>query len=245
MENFIDENQTPTTKMLYEGKAKQIFETPEEDKVIVHYKDDASAYNGIKRAQITNKGVLNNKISSIIYKKLEEFGVKTHFIRRIDDRNQLCKKVQVFPLEVIVRNRAAGSMAVRLGLEEGMKFNNVIFEYCYKNDELDDPLINEHHAVALGLSTYEEMEKIHDLANTINKYLIQIFNEIDVVLVDFKVELGRLPDGTLGLSDEISPDTCRLWDANTMECIDKDRFRRDLGRVAEAYNEILNRLSKL
>ena len=245
MENFIDENQTPTTKMLYEGKAKQIFETPEEDKVIVHYKDDASAYNGIKRAQITNKGVLNNKISSIIYKKLEEFGVKTHFIRRIDDRNQLCKKVQVFPLEVIVRNRAAGSMAVRLGLEEGMKFNNVIFEYCYKNDELDDPLINEHHAVALGLSTYEEMEKIHDLANTINKYLIQIFNEIDVVLVDFKVEFGRLSDGTLVLSDEISPDTCRLGDANTMECMDKDRFRRDLGRVAEAYNEILNRLSKL
>ena len=187
MENFIDENQFPTTKMLYEGKAKQIFETPDEDKVIVHYKDDASAYNGIKRAQITNKGVLNNKISSIIYQKLGEYGVKTHFIRRIDDRNQLCRKVQVFPLEVIVRNRAAGSMATRLGLEEGMKFDNVIYEYCYKNDELDDPLINEHHAVALGLSTYEEMEKIHELASRINKYLIEIFSQIGVVLVDFKV----------------------------------------------------------
>ena len=245
MENFIDENQFPTTKMLYEGKAKQIFETPDEDKVIVHYKDDASAYNGIKRAQITNKGVLNNKISSIIYQKLGEYGVKTHFIRRIDDRNQLCRKVQVFPLEVIVRNRVAGSMATRLGLEEGMKFDNVIYEYCYKNDELDDPLINEHHAVALGLSTYEEMEKIHELASRINKYLIEIFSQIGVVLVDFKVEFGRLSDGSLVLSDEISPDTCRLWDAKTMECMDKDRFRRDLGRVAEAYNEILNRLSKL
>lgn len=245
MESYIDENQVPTTKMLYEGKAKQIFETPEEDKVIVHYKDDASAYNGIKRAQITNKGILNNKISSIIYKKLEEYGINTHFIRRIDDRNQLCKKVQVLPLEVIVRNRAAGSMAVRLGIEEGMIFKNTIYEYSYKNDDLDDPLINEHHAVALGISTYEEMNRIHEIAVKINQYLIEIFSQIGVVLVDFKVEFGRLQDGTLVLSDEISPDTCRLWDARTLECLDKDRFRRDLGRVAEAYYEILNRLSKL
>lgn len=240
----IDADGMPQSTMLHEGKAKQVFATSEEAKIIIHYKDDASAYNGIKRAQITNKGMLNNKISSIIYKKLDEAGVRTHFIERIDDRNQLCLKVDVIPLEVIVRNRAAGSMARRLGLEEGMKPDNVIYEYCYKNDELDDPIINEHHAVALKLSTYEEMEQIHQLTMKINDLLTDIFAKIGVILVDFKIEFGRLADGSLVLSDELSPDTCRLWDADTNERLDKDRFRRDLGRVGEAYEEILSRLSK-
>lgn len=241
----IDANCIPHCTMLYEGKAKQIFVTDDPSRVIVHYKDDASAYNGIKRAQITNKGILNNKISSIIYGLLEKEGIKTHFIERLDDRNQLCQRVQVIPVEVIVRNRAAGSMARRLGLEEGMKPDNVIYEYCYKNDDLDDPIINEHHAVALGLSTYEEMEEIHRLTVRINELLIDMFARIGVMLVDFKIEFGRLADGSLVLSDELSPDTCRLWDADTQERLDKDRFRRDLGRVGEAYEEILNRLSKL
>lgn len=244
--NFnIDAQGVPQSTMLYEGKAKQVFMTEDPSRVIIHYKDDASAYNGIKRAQITNKGIWNNKISSIIYRHLEEDGIKTHFIERIDDRNQLCLRVDVIPIEVIVRNRAAGTMARRLGLQTGMKPANVIYEYCYKNDELDDPLINEHHAVALGLSTYEEMEKIHNLAVRINSLLIDLFAKVGIILVDFKIEFGRMPDGSLVLSDELSPDTCRLWDADTQEILDKDRFRRDLGRVGESYGEILKRLSNL
>lgn len=240
---FIDV--IPQSEMLYEGKAKQIFATEEADKVIVHYKDDTSAYNGIKRAQITNKGILNNKISSIVYAFLMQVGIKTHFIKRIDERNQLCYKKRVIPIEVIVHNYAAGSLARRLGLDEGLKFSNVIYEYCYKNDELDDPIINEHHAVALGLSTYDEIDEIHAVTEEINNILIKLFDSIDVILVDFKIEFGRMDDGTLVLSDELSPDTCRLWDKNTQERMDKDRFRRDLGRVGEAYEEILNRLSKV
>ncbi len=240
----INSDGMPQGELIYEGKAKQIFKTEDADKVLIHYKDDASAYNGIKRAQITNKGILNNKISAIIYKKLEAAGIRSHFIERIDDRNQLCYRVKVIPLEVIVRNRAAGSMAVRLGLEEGMKPANVIYEYCYKNDELDDPIINEHHAVALGLSTYEEIDEIHAITVRINEILLDIFANIGVTLVDFKIEFGRLPNGELVLSDELSPDTCRLWDADTNERLDRDRFRRDLGRVGEAYEEILNRLSE-
>lgn len=245
MQYHIDENSTPSSEMLYEGKAKQIFATGLPGQVIVHYKDDASAYNGIKRAQITNKGVFNNKISSIIYSYLEKSGIRTHFLKRLDDRNQLCLKVDVIPIECIVRNRAAGSMAQRLGLEEGMKPENVIYEYCYKNDELDDPIINEHHAVALGLSTYEEMEEIHRLTVRINELLVDLFESIGILLVDFKIEFGHLPDGSIVLSDELSPDTCRLWDADTNEKLDKDRFRRDLGRVGEAYSEILKRLNNI
>lgn len=241
----IDARGIPQGKMLYEGKAKQIFMTDDPLRVVVHYKDDASAYNGIKRAQITNKGILNNKISAIIYAYLEKEGIKTHFIERLDDRNQLCLRVEVIPIEVVVHNRAAGSMARRLGLDEGMKPDNTIYEYCYKNDDLDDPLINEHHAVALGLSTYDEMKTIHLLAGRINILLTGLFAQIGVTLVDFKIEFGRLPDGSLVLSDELSPDTCRLWDADTQERLDKDRFRRDLGRVGEAYGEILRRLSNL
>ena len=241
----IDEKGMPMTEMLYEGKAKQVFATGNPEVIIIHYKDDASAYNGIKRAQIANKGEWNNKISSIIYERLEKEGIKTHFIRRIDDRNQLCKRVKVIPIEVIVRNRAAGSMARRLGLPEGMQPKNTIYEYCYKNDELNDPLINEHHAVALGISTYEELDEIHGITERINCLLTEMFARIGVTLVDFKIEFGRTVDGTLVLSDELSPDTCRLWDADTQEKLDKDRFRRDLGRVGEAYNEILSRLSRL
>ena len=241
----IDEKGMPMTEMLYEGKAKQVFATGNPEVIIIHYKDDASAYNGIKRAQIANKGEWNNKISSIIYERLEKEGIKTHFIRRLDDRNQLCKRVKVIPIEVIVRNRAAGSMARRLGLPEGMQLKNTIYEYCYKNDELNDPLINEHHAVALGISTYEELDEIHGITERINCLLTEMFARIGVTLVDFKIEFGRTADGTLVLSDELSPDTCRLWDADTQEKLDKDRFRRDLGRVGEAYNEILSRLSRL
>ena len=241
----IDEKGMPMTEMLYEGKAKQVFATGNPEVIIIHYKDDASAYNGIKRAQIANKGEWNNKISSIIYERLEKEGIKTHFIRRIDDRNQLCKRVKVIPIEVIVRNRAAGSMARRLGLPGGMQPKNTIYEYCYKNDELNDPLINEHHAVALGISTYEELDEIHGITERINCLLTEMFARIGVTLVDFKIEFGRTADGTLVLSDELSPDTCRLWDADTQEKLDKDRFRRDLGRVGEAYNEILSRLSRL
>lgn len=245
MQIAIDSNGVPESQMLYEGKAKQIYATQSPDEVIVHYKDDATAYNGIKRAQITNKGILNNKISSIIYTLLEKEGIHTHFLKRIDDRNQLCRKVQIIPVEVIVRNRAAGSMARRLGLDEGMKFSNVIYEYCYKNDELDDPIVNEHHIVALGLSTYDEMAEIHRRTVRINELLMTLFAKIGVELIDFKIEFGRLPDGALVLSDELSPDTCRLWDADTQERLDKDRFRRDLGKVGEAYEEILSRLSQL
>ena len=230
----IDEKGMPMTEMLYEGKAKQVFATGNPEVIIIHYKDDASAYNGIKRAQIANKGEWNNKISSIIYERLEKEGIKTHFIRRIDDRNQLCKRVKVIPIEVIVRNRAAGSMARRLGLPEGMQPKNTIYEYCYKNDELNDPLINEHHAVALGISTYEELDEIHGITERINCLLTEMFARIGVTLVDFKIEFGRTADGTLV-----------LWDADTQEKLDKDRFRRDLGRVGEAYNEILSRLSRL
>ncbi len=232
--------------LLYNGKAKQIFATDNPDNVIVYYKDDASAYNGIKRAQITNKGVLNNKISSIIYKYLEENGIKTHFISRVDDRNQLClRKEVIIPIEFITRNIAAGTMARRLGLEVGTKFDTPIYEYCYKNEELGDPLINQHHAVALKLSNYDELSKINALMNKINNLLITLFEKIDIILVDFKIEFGYLPDGSLVLSDELSPDTCRLWDINTHESLDRDRFRRDLGRVAEAYEIILNRLTSL
>ena len=232
-------------EMLYEGKAKQVFETSDADLVIIRYKDDATAYNGIKRAQITNKGVLNNKISSIVYQKLEEHGVKTHFVKQLNDREQLCRRKEVIPLEFIARNRAAGSMAKRLGLEEGQVLSVPIYEICYKNDQLGDPIINESHAVALGLSNTLELAEAMNTLRQINEYLIALFNKINISLVDFKIEFGRLPNGTLILADELSPDTCRLWDTTTLERLDIDRFRRDLGRVGEAYEEILNRLSHM
>lgn len=231
-------------ELLYEGKAKQVFATDDPELIVIRYKDDATAYNGIKRAQIANKGMLNNKISSIIYQHLEKAGIKTHFVKQLNDCEQLCKKVNVIHLEFIVRNLAAGTMARRLGLEEGTMLPTTVYELCYKNDELSDPLINYTHAVALGLSNFKELEETHALTEQINTILIELFQHIGIRLVDFKIEFGHTGDGILVLSDEISPDTARLWDIATHEKLDKDRFRRDLGRVGEAYTEILTRLTQ-
>ena len=232
-------------EMLYEGKAKQVFRTDDPERVIIRYKDTATAFNNIKKATIENKGVLNNAISTILFKELEKAGVKTHYIETLNDRDQLCRKVSVIPLEVIVRNVIAGSMAHRLGIEEGTQPANTIFDICYKRDELGDPLINDHHAVALGVVTYEELERIYGMAARINEILKSLFARMNITLVDFKIEFGRTSEGEIVLADEVSPDTCRLWDMTTGERLDKDRFRRDLGRVREAYEEILARLKKI
>ncbi len=228
--------------MLYEGKAKQVFATDDKDLIVIHYKDDATAFNGIKKAQISKKGILNNEITTILFDELIKEGVPTHFVKKLNDRDQLCKKVKIFPLEVIVRNIIAGSMAKRLDIAEGTKITNTVYELCYKNDKLGDPLINEHHAVALGVASYEELKTIYDLTMKINEILKTIFASINITLVDFKIEFGKTSDGTIVLADEISPDTCRFWDATTNDKLDKDRFRRDLGKVIEAYEEILSRL---
>lgn len=232
-------------EMLYEGKAKQVFLTDDEDRIIIHYKDAATAFNNIKKATIENKGVLNNAISTLIFEHLIAAGVKTHYIETLNDRDQLCRRVDIIPLEVIVRNTIAGSMAQRLGIEEGTKPSNVIFDICYKKDELGDPLINDHHAVALGIVTYEELNRIYAMTAKINEVLTDLFKRMNINLVDFKIEFGRTSDGEIVLADEVSPDTCRLWDMSTNEKLDKDRFRRDLGKVREAYEEILARLQKI
>lgn len=229
-------------KLLYEGKAKKIYQTEDENIVRIYYKDDATAFNGIKKASITNKGILNNQITEILFTKLGEKGIPTHFIKRLDDRSQLCQKVQIVPLEFIVRNYIAGSMAKRLRIKEGTKAPNTILEICYKNDELGDPLINDHHAVALGLCTYEDLETMYTLTTEINTILSTLFDREGIILVDFKIEFGKNQFGDILLADEISPDTCRLWDKNTLEKLDKDRFRRDLGSIEEAYIEILSRI---
>ncbi len=231
--------------MLYEGKAKQVYATDDPDLIVIHYKDAATAYNNIKKATIANKGVLNNRISTIIFEFLHKAGIETHYIETLNDRDQLCRKVSIIPLEVIVRNYVAGSMAKRLGLEEGLKPENVIFDICYKADELGDPLINDHHAVALGVVTYEELNYIYEVTGKLNKILIDLFAKMGINLIDFKIEFGRTSDGKIILADEVSPDTCRLWDMKTNEKLDKDRFRRDLGHVIEAYEEICARLEKL
>lgn len=228
---------------LYEGKAKQIYSTTNQEQIIIHYKDDATAFNGVKRAQISNKGILNNKISELIFDILEREAIPTHFIKRLDERNQLCKKVDIIQLEVIVRNVIAGSMAKRLNIEEGTKPTNTIIEICYKNDDLQDPLINDDHAVALGVVSYEDLAVIYDLTKRINQILLAVFEAQGIDLVDFKIEFGKTSDGQIVLADEISPDTCRLWDAKTKQKLDKDRFRKDLGSIEEAYCEILKRLS--
>ncbi|SCK04104.1 Phosphoribosylaminoimidazole-succinocarboxamide synthase [uncultured Clostridium sp.] len=227
---------------LYEGKAKQIFRTDNEENVIVHYKDDATAFNGEKKAQIQNKGVLNNQITSMIFEMLNKNGIKTHFIEKLNDRDQLCKRVEIVPLEVIVRNIAAGSMAKRLGLEEGFKLKTTVFELSYKDDSLGDPLINDYHAVGIGATTFEELNKIYEMTAKINELLKEFFKKQNIDLIDFKIEFGRLPSGEVVLADEISPDTCRFWDSTTGEKLDKDRFRRDMGNVEEAYVEILKRI---
>ncbi|MDR2068731.1 MAG: phosphoribosylaminoimidazolesuccinocarboxamide synthase [Spirochaetaceae bacterium] len=232
--------------VLYEGKAKKVFAASRDDLVIIHYKDDATAFNGEKKGQIADKGVLNNKIASSLFELLESSGVPTHFIARKSDRDMVCKKVRIIPLEVIVRNAAAGSMAKRLGLAEGTPLKTTVFELSYKDDALGDPLINEYHAVAIGASTFEEIEAIRDITFRVNRILSAFFLKRGIRLIDFKLEFGRVEAGAgagqLVLADEISPDTCRFWDAETNEKLDKDRFRRDLGKVKEAYAEILNRV---
>jgi phosphoribosylaminoimidazole-succinocarboxamide synthase len=231
------------TTFMYEGKAKRVFTTENPDEVLVYYKDDATAFNGEKKGQISEKGVLNNSITTMLFELLEKSGVKTHFIKKLSDREQLCKKVEIVPVEVIVRNVAAGSMAKRLGLEEGTALKTTTFEICYKNDELGDPLINDYHAVAIGLATFDELNKIYEMTAKVNDVLKEFFLKQNIKLIDFKLEFGRY-HGEIILADEISPDTCRLWDATTNEKLDKDRFRRDLGNVTEAYVEIFNRISK-
>jgi len=231
-------------EMLYEGKAKQVFLTDDPERIIIHYKDAATAFNNIKKATIENKGVLNNAISTLIFKELQKAGIPTHYIETLNDRDQLCRRVSIIPLEVVVRNVIAGSMAQRLGIEEGTKPSNVIYDICYKKDELGDPLINDHHAVALGVVTYDELERIYAMTARVNEVLMALFAKMNINLIDFKIEFGKTSDGEIVLADEVSPDTCRLWDASTNEKLDKDRFRRDLGRVREAYEEILERLKK-
>ncbi|EEH98686.1 phosphoribosylaminoimidazolesuccinocarboxamide synthase [Clostridium tertium] len=230
-------------EMMYEGKAKKIYATEKADEVIVYYKDDATAFNGEKKGQIEEKGVLNNSITSMIFEMLNENGIKTHFIEKLSEREQLCKKVEIVPLEVIVRNVAAGSMAKRLGLEEGFELKTTVFELSYKDDSLGDPLINDYHAVGIGATTFEELNKIYEMTAKINDLLKEFFIKQNIRLIDFKLEFGRY-NGEILLADEISPDTCRFWDATTGEKLDKDRFRRDLGNVKDAYVEILNRIQK-
>ncbi|MGL5260724.1 MAG: phosphoribosylaminoimidazolesuccinocarboxamide synthase [Lachnospiraceae bacterium] len=227
--------------LLYEGKAKKVFTTEDPDMLIVDYKDDATAFNGEKKGTIMGKGVVNNRMSNHVFKILEEKGVPTHLVEEISDRETLVKKVEIVPLEVIVRNIAAGSFSKRLGVEEGVVFDAPTVEFSYKNDELGDPLINSYFAVALKLATWEEIKIIEEYAFKVNEVLKEYFLKADMKLVDFKIEFGRF-HGKIILADETSPDTCRLWDVHTNEKLDKDRFRRDLGNVEEAYNEVFKRL---
>ncbi|MBU3216444.1 phosphoribosylaminoimidazolesuccinocarboxamide synthase [Clostridium estertheticum] len=229
--------------LLYEGKAKKMFSTDNKDEIRVYFKDDATAGNGAKKGQIEKKGILNNSITTMLYELLEKKGIKTHFIKKINDREQLCKKVEIVPLEVIIRNVAAGSMAKRYGIVEGSKLKIPVIELSYKNDDLGDPLINDYHAVAMDLTTFEELGEIYTMAFKINDILRELFLKKGINLIDFKLEFGRFNDEVI-LADEISPDTCRFWDVETGEKLDKDRFRRDLGNVTEAYEEILSRITK-
>lgn len=231
------------TTQLYEGKAKKVYATEDPALVIVSYKDDATAFNGLKKGTIAGKGVINNKMSNMLMQMLEKHGVATHFVEELSDRDTVVKKVSIVPLEVIIRNISAGSFAKRYGVEEGIVFAEPTIEFSYKNDDLGDPLINSYHALALGLATKEEIETIKNMAFTINRVLKEYFAKLNVTLVDFKLEFGRLPDGTIVLADEISPDTCRFWDSTTGEKLDKDRFRRDLGGVEDAYQEMMRRLT--
>jgi len=227
---------------LYEGKAKKVFATSDENLCIVSYKDDATAFNGEKKGTILGKGVINNRLTNRLMLLLTEKGIPTHFVEELNDRETLVKKVSIVPLEVIIRNISAGSFAKRYGVEEGIVFKNPTIEFSLKDDALGDPLINDYHALALGLATEKEIETIKTYAFKINDILKAFLLEHDIELVDFKLEFGRLPDGTIVLADEISPDTCRFWDVNTHEKLDKDRFRRDLGGVEDAYNEVMRRL---
>ncbi|MCT4619310.1 MAG: phosphoribosylaminoimidazolesuccinocarboxamide synthase [Marinisporobacter sp.] len=229
--------------MLYEGKAKKVFKTNDEKRYIVEYKDDATAFNGVKKGTIHDKGIVNNKMSALLFKILEEKGVPTHFEELLSDREMLVKAVKILPLEVIIRNVAAGSLSKRLGIEEGKELKETVLEFCYKNDELGDPIINDYHVYAMELATKEQVEKVKEYTFKVNEVLKGFFLEKGLKLIDFKLEFG-LFEGKVILADEISPDTCRLWDAETNEKMDKDRFRRDLGNVEETYQAVLKRLGE-
>ena len=231
-------------EQLYEGKAKKVFVSDDPERLIVSYKDDATAFNGLKKGTIVGKGVINNRMSNMLMQRLEKSGIPTHFAEELSDRETLVKKVSIVPLEVIVRNIAAGSFSKRYGVEEGFVFEAPTIEFSYKNDELGDPLMDEYHAIAMKLATKEEIETIKKYAFGVNEQLKAFWAECGVTLVDFKLEFGRLSDGTIVLADEISPDTCRLWDSKTGEKLDKDRFRRDLGGVEDAYAEVMKRLTE-
>jgi len=238
-------SQKPAKKeMLYEGKAKKVFATSDANLVIIDYKDSATAFNGEKKGEIDSKGVLNNAIASSLFELLSSKGIPSHFVEKLSEREMLCKKVTIVPLEVIVRNVAAGSFSKRLGIEEGSPLKTTIFEISYKDDALGDPLINDYHAVAIGAATWDELKTIYAITEKINTILTAFFLERSVRLIDFKIEFGKDSSGKIILADEISPDTCRFWDAKTNEKLDKDRFRRDLGSVKEAYIEIFNRLQQ-
>ena len=230
------------TEQLYEGKAKKVYATNDPDLVIVDYKDDATAFNGEKKGTITGKGVINNRMTNFMFKLLEKEGVPTHLVEEISDRETIVKKVEIVPLEVIVRNVAAGSFSKKLGIEEGTPLKQPTLEFSYKNDDLGDPFINDYYALGLGLATKEEIDTIAKYAFMVNDFMVKFFKEKNVDLIDFKIEFGRTSDGTIILADEISPDTCRFWDSTTHEKLDKDRFRRDMGGVEEAYQEMMKRL---
>ena len=229
-------------EQLYEGKAKKVYATEDPNLVIVSYKDDATAFNGLKKGSIAGKGVINNVMSNHMFQLLEKQGVPTHFVEQLSERETLVKKVSIVPLEVIIRNISAGSFAKRFGVEEGIVFDEPTIEFSYKNDDLGDPLMNAYHAVALKAATREEIETIKSMAFKVNEVMKQYFDSLNVILVDFKLEFGKTVDGQIVLADEISPDTCRLWDSKTNEKLDKDRFRRDLGGVEDAYAEVMKRL---
>ena len=229
-------------EQLYEGKAKKVYATDHPDYCIVYYKDDATAFNGLKKGTILGKGAINNRVTNHLMKLIEKNGIPTHFVEEIAERETIVKRVNIIPLEVIVRNVAAGSLAKRLGLEEGTKMKKTVLEFSYKNDELGDPMVNDYHIFAMEYATAQELDLIKEYALKINKILSEYLKEANVSLIDFKLEFGKTADGTIVLADEISPDTCRFWDLRTNEKLDKDRFRRDLGQVEDAYQEILKRL---
>lgn len=229
-------------EQLYEGKAKQVFATNDPEKVIVSYKDDATAFDGLKKGSIAGKGSINNRMSNMLMQLLEKKGIPTHFVEELSDRETVVKKVSIVPLEIIIRNVSAGSFSKKYGVEEGIVFDEPTIEFSYKNDDLHDPLLNSYHALALKLATKEEIENIKKMAFAVNDVLKDYFKTLGIRLVDFKLEFGKTADGTIILADEISPDTCRLWDIETNEKLDKDRFRRDLGGVEDAYNEVMRRL---
>ncbi len=230
------------TAQLYEGKAKKVYATDTDGIVIVSYKDDATALDGLKKGTIVGKGVVNNRMTNFLMQLLEKNGVPTHFVEELSDRETAVKKVSIVPLEVIIRNVSAGHFAERYGVKEGLVFDEPTIEFSYKNDDLHDPLLNAYHALALKLATREEIESIKSMAFKVNKILTEYFCSLGVRLVDFKLEFGRLPDGKIVLADEISPDTCRFWDLETNEKLDKDRFRRDMGGVEDAYREMMHRV---